>query len=94
MRIMEISALPNGAHRNQTWDLPVPPAGFAVIPDGLDTPHFPFGEAAVEEIDGVMTVTEWTPGVLPEPEVMEEEPVAPLTEAELAAALLDGVNDI
>ena len=93
MRIIEITALSNGAHRNQTWDLPVPPVGYAVIPEDMPTPNFPFGEAVVEEIDGVMTVTAWTPGVLPQPEP-EQEPVVPLTDAELAAALLDGVNDI
>ena len=93
MRIMEITVLPNGAHRNQTWDSGELPAGYAAIPDGLDTLSFPFGEAVVEEIDGAMTVTAWTPGVLPELEP-EEEPVAPLTNEELAVALLDGVNDI
>ena len=29
--------------------------------------NFPFGEVEAVEIDGVMTVTKWTPGTLPAP---------------------------
>ena len=93
MRIVELAALSNGAHRNQTWNLAVPPEGYAVIPDGLDTPNFPFGEIIAEEIEGIMTITAWTPGVLPQPEP-EEEPELPLSDGELAQAILNGVNDI
>lgn len=68
MRIIEIATLPNGAHRNQTGDnLPIP-EGYAVIPDDMETPNFPFGEVTVKEIDGVMTVTKWVAGTMPEPE--------------------------
>lgn len=77
MRIIEIAMLPNGAHRNQTCDISFVPEGHAVIPEDMDTPNFPFGEITVEEIDGVMTVTKWTPGVMPEPEpIPEPEPTA------------------
>lgn len=76
MRIVEIVALENGAHRNQTMDAPIAildgcsivPDGWAVIPDGMETENFPFGEATAEEVNGVMTVTNWTPGTIPEPE--------------------------
>ena len=78
-RIVEIAALENGAHRNQTGNLPVIPVGWAVIPDDMECENFPFGEVTTEEIDGVMTVTRWTAGeippVEPEPEV-EEEPTS------------------
>lgn len=73
MRYIEISALDNGAHRNQTvngaWRKI--PDGWAVIPDDMETPNFPFGEVTAEEVDGVPTVTSWTPVELPGP---EEEP--------------------
>lgn len=67
MRIIEIKTLENGSHRNQTGDFKTIPKGYAVIPDNMETPNLPFGEVEVEEIDGVMTVTKWTPGVIPDP---------------------------
>lgn len=81
MRIVEIVALSNGAHRNQTIDgtLSVIPDGWAVIPDTMETKNFPFGELTADEVDGVMTVTSWIPGTIPEPDpepVVEEEPTA------------------
>lgn len=69
MRIIEINALDNGAHKNQTISGVIPiPDGWAVIPDETETENFPFGEVTAEEIDGVMTVTSWVAGVIPEPE--------------------------
>lgn len=84
MRLIEIKALDNGAHNNQTintgtfWGVaaktfPVPD-GWAVIPEGLETPNFPFGEITVDE-SVPPVVTSWTPGEIPEP----EEPVEPET---------------
>ena len=74
MRIIEIAPLENGAHKNQNGGLSVVPSGWAVIPDDMVCENFPFGEVEVAEIDGVMTVTKWTPGEMPEPEP-EQEPV-------------------
>ena len=68
MKIIEIKTLNNGSHRNQKGTFKTVPEGWAVIPDDMITENFPFGEVTVEEIEGVMTVTNWTPGVLPEPE--------------------------
>lgn len=68
MTIIEISALENGAHRNQSGNMCTIPDGWAVIPDGMETENFPFGELVAEEVGGVMTVTSWTPGTVPEPE--------------------------
>lgn len=68
MRIIEINALDNGAHRNQTGNFSAVPDGWAVIPDNMVCENFPFGEVEVAEIDGIMTVTKWTPGIMPEPE--------------------------
>ena len=112
MKMIEISALPNGAHRNQTFS-GVLPDGWAVIPEAMEPlENFPFGEVTAEEVThyrdrtveqevtktrevetvdeegnpitvteeytememvtvqepyGVMTVTGWTPGEVPEP---------------------------
>lgn len=78
MRIIEIAALSNGAHRNQTPNsLMAVPDGWAVVPDHMETPNFPFGEVVVEKLNGVMTVVEWIPGVVPEQEPeAETEPTA------------------
>ena len=92
MRIVEIKALDNGAHNNQTIDgvFTVIPDGYAVIPDDMICENFPFGEVKAEEINGVMTVTEWIAGELPEPEpIPEPEPTA----EELLDILLGVEND-
>lgn len=55
MKIIEIKALDNGAHRNQEGVFfKIPPEGWAVIPDDMETPNFPFGEIVTTE----ETVTE------------------------------------
>ena len=72
MTIIEIQALENGAHRNQSGQLKVIPEGWAVIP---------------EEIDGVMTVTSWEAVDIPEDEPpVEVEP--PITADEILNVLL------
>lgn len=86
MTIIEITALPNGAHRNQTGNFSTIPDGWAVIQDGMETPNFPFGEVDVAEINGVMTVTKWTAGTIPEP---EPEPEPEPTELEQLRADMD-----
>lgn len=79
MRIIEIEALSNGAHRNQTISTESPlPEGYAVIPEDMDTPNFPFGEVTTEEIDGVMMVTKWVAGTIPTPEAETETEVSEL----------------
>ena len=92
MKIVEIAALPNGAHRNQDGGMISVPEGWAVIPEGTELPNFPFGEVTAEEVTHyreieteqgvvnesytVMTVTAWTAGELPELEEIEEQPSA------------------
>ena len=66
MRIVEIKACENNGHRNQIGDFKTIPEGWAVVPDSLETPNFPFGNIVVEEINGVMTVTQWTACPCPE----------------------------
>lgn len=73
MTIIKIEKNANGSHDNQTIHGVTPetfpvPEGRAVVPDGLEIPNFPFGDVEVEEIDGVPTVTSWTPLPMPEPE--------------------------
>ena len=90
MRIIEILATENGAHRNQTSDSIIPiPDGWALVPAGMELENFPFGEVTTEEIDGVMTVTNWTPGVIPEPEPEPE----PEPSAEELLDILLGVTE-
>lgn len=69
MRIIEIQALPNGAHRNQTGNFPAIPTGWAVIPEDVPIPEtFPFVDLTVEG----NTVVTMTAGVVPEPEPQPE----------------------
>lgn len=69
MKMLEIIALENGAHRNQSYH-GVLPEGWAIVPEDIEPlESFPFGEVEAAEIDGVMTVTKWMPGEVPaEPE--------------------------
>ena len=66
MYMIEILALENGAHRNQTYSGFLPD-GWALIPANLETENFPFGEITIEEMDGLMVVATWQPLPLPEP---------------------------
>ena len=70
MQIIEIKALENGAHSNQTSDAIIsPPPGWAEIPAGMEIPEtFPFVEI---EVRGNV-VTKMTAGVIPEPEPAAE----------------------
>ena len=69
MRIIEITALGNGAHDNQTINGAIHvPDGWAVIPDTLDTPNYPFGDITVDETQTPPVVTSWMPLPIPEPE--------------------------
>lgn len=92
MRIIEIAALPNGAHRNlasSCWTAETCPEGWAAIPDELECENYPFGTPTVE--DGV--VTAWTPGEIPEPEEPEPAESGDVWD-EMAAAIREGVNDV
>lgn len=94
MRIIEISALDNGAHRNQTINGAIKnvPDGWAVIPDDMAIPDtFPFVNITT---DGLL-VTSMTAGVVPDPDpepVPDPEP----TEIELAQQAITDLelNDI
>ena len=91
MKIIELKTLENGGHRNLVCDLKSIPDGWAVIPDYMETKNFPFGEVTAEEVDGVMTVTSWTPGVIPEPEPVPE--IKPEPTAEELLDILLGVTE-
>lgn len=84
MTIIELAALDNGAHRNQSGGSITPPDGWAVIPAGMAIPAtFPFVEMAAR--DGI--VTKLTAGTVPDP---EPEPVAePTEEEDLSAMAVD-----
>lgn len=95
MRMIEIAPLNNGAHRNQTpSEVSVIPEGWAVVPDAMDTPNFPFGSIEVEDVDGVPTVTSWEPLPIPEPEPEPEPKTEPDVWDELDAAYQEGVDSV
>lgn len=94
MRIIEIAPLENGAHRNQNGGMSVVPSGWAVIPADMVCENFPFGEVEVAEIDGVMTVTKWTPGEMPEPKPTPEPEGPENIWDELDKAYREGVDSV
>ena len=82
MKIVEIQPLSNGAHRNQEGTFRTVPAGWAVIPPGMEIPEtFPFVDI---EVSG-QTVTSMTAGVVPEPEPEPESAPIPTQEERLSA---------
>ena len=89
MEIIRIEPNGNGSHNNQTTNGTIPvPDGWAILPDGMATPNFPFGDITVDN-QTPPVVTSWTPLPIPEPEpAPEPEPTAD----EVLNALL-GVNE-
>ena len=88
MRLVKIEKLENGAHRNKPIaNLSEIPNGWAVVPDDMVTDNFPFGDLTAEEIDGVMTVTSWTPGEIPE--FILKKKTTPSEQDDTAAMLVD-----
>lgn len=85
MRTVAIKALPNGAHLH-TRDVPCVPKGHAVIPEDMVLENFPFGRVEAKEIDGVLTVTKWTP-IKPKP--MPIENTTPSEQDDTDAMLVD-----
>ena len=89
MLIIEISALDNVAHRNQTGNFRTIPEGWAVIPESVGTAetleNVPCGEITLDGNTSVPTVATWSPLPVPEP-VPEPEP-QPTTEDILNALL-------
>ena len=83
MKVIEIKKLSNGSHRNMSGNNLIIPKGWAVIPDDMETPNFPFGEIETKVIDGVTTVTKWTPLDIPESETTAQ----PITIEQRVSAL-------
>ena len=52
------------------------PEGWAIVPDDMETPNFPYGDITVEEVDGVMVVTKWVAKDKPVVGGNTEEPTA------------------
>lgn len=68
MKIVEIKELKNGSHCNQTINGTIAvPDGWAKIPENMELENFPFGKVITKEVNGIMTVTKWVPGIKPEP---------------------------
>ena len=88
MTMIEVTPFGNGAHRNQSGSAKAVPDGWAILPDDMETPNFPFGDITVDN-QTPPVVTSWTPLPIPEPEpAPEPEPTAD----EVLNALL-GVNE-
>lgn len=96
MLIVLIEANELGGHDNNfiNGSLGFIPEGWAVVPADMVCENFPFGEVEVAEIDGVMTVTKWTPGVMPEPEPIPEPEEPKSVWDELDAAYQEGVDSV
>jgi hypothetical protein len=58
MKIIEIKALENGAHRNQSSsNLKTAPDGWAIIPDDMELPQtFPFVNITVDENGNIIII--------------------------------------
>lgn len=92
MHVIEIEANELGGHNNQSYN-GVLPDGWALIREDVSTlENFPFGEVTAEEVNGVMTMTSWTPGEMPEPEPIPEPEEEMSVWDELDAAYQEGVN--
>lgn len=95
MQMIEIIALENGAHRNQSYN-GILLEGWAIIREDVTTlQNFPFGSFDVEYINGsaYMESGSWVPREMPEvpePEPEEENDVW----AQLDAAYQEGVNAV
>lgn len=73
MTIIELAALENGAHRNQTGDFAAIPDGWAVVQEAIPTPDtFPFVNLESEILNGVATVTAMTAAAVPTPDPLPE----------------------
>ena len=95
MKLIRIEPFANGGHANQTIEQQIPiPKGWAVIPEEMELENFPFGDVTAEEMNGVMTVTGWTPGEMPEEEPNPEPVDEPSVWDEMAVAIEEGVNDV
>lgn len=86
MTMIEIVPLENGAHRNQSGRMKTVPDGWAILPEDMETPNFPFGDITVDDTRSPPVVTSWTP--LPIPEDAPTTDIAP-TELEQLRADVD-----
>ena len=85
MKIIEIQALDNGAHNNQTINSAITvPLGWAIIPEEMETPNFPFGDITVDGSTPPV-VTSWIPLPIPETEPTPEPEPSHTAEDRLAA---------
>lgn len=93
MKIIEIQALDNGAHNNQTINSAIPvPIGWAIIPEEMETPNFPFGDITVDGSTPPV-VTSWTPLPIPEPEPEPEPEPTQLDRVEAQATYTAMMTD-
>ena len=91
MQIIEIAALENGAHNNQTSSaIKAPPPGWAEIPAGMAVPEtFPCVDLEVEG----NVVVKMTAGTVPEPEPAAEPAPTQLDRVEAQATYTAMMTD-
>ena len=91
MRIIEIAAQSNGAHRNQSGDFSIVPDGWALIPSSVTVPDtFPFVNI---EVKGKV-VTAMSAGVVPNSSDDDSPNVKVSVWDELDAAYQEGVDSV
>lgn len=79
MTIIKISPYDNGGHDNNTIYGATPetfpvPDGWAIVPDDLERPEtYPFVDITVDDSNPPVVLT-MTPGIVPPPEPIPEEP--------------------
>lgn len=95
MLIIKIQPNDNGSHDNQNGSVMLD--GWAVIPPEVGTmetlENFPFGDITVEEVNGVPTVTSWTPLPMPDPEPEPEPEPSDEPTADELLKILAGVSE-
>lgn len=96
MFTIEILALDNGAHNNQTYHGVLPYGWAMMTADPRTLENFPFGSFEVEYINGTAYMVEgsWVPGEMPEPEPEPKPETEDDVWEQLDAAYTEGVNAV
>lgn len=90
MRLIKIEAEPSGIHQYMTSSINMPvPDGWALVPDDMELENCPWGVLTAKKVNGVMTVTTWVAGEIPEPEPQPEPEPTPPTPSPLAQMRAD-----
>ena len=92
-RYIQIEPLKNGSHIHSIETKYKHEKGWAVIPNDMATPNFPFGEVTVDETQTPPVVTGWTAGTIPEPDPEPEPEPTQLDRVEAQATYTAMMTD-